>query len=374
MQGPVTIFGLMAAMKKYDASDLHIRAGLPPYYRIGGYLKEVNSAPLTGDETDHLLQPLFNERLQARFDENGDVDFAQWDNEGDRFRVNIFRAGGHMNAAIRRVKSDIPTYEVLHLPPIYEKLISQTHEGLVLVVGVTGCGKSTTLAAMIEHINETRSKNIITIEDPVEYHFESRQSIVAQREIGIDVIDYASALKYMVRQDPDVVFIGEMRDHGTVLAAIQAAETGHLVFGSMHTADTMQSFNRILEFFPQSEHGFVRHALANTLKGICAQRLLPAVEGFEVTRVPATEVLLSNAVVREKIREGEDEDLPAVINGSLEEGMHSYTWSLAGLVEKEWVTKHDAMIYAPNQSALDSALKGLQVKAQTLVSRVRSSG
>lgn len=371
LTGSLSITTLMSTMKKYDASDLHIRAGLAPYYRINGALKEVNTQPLTGEQADALLEPLFNDRLHALYDDRGDVDFAKWDDEGDRFRVNIFRAGSHMNAAIRRVKSDIPTYKSLHLPPVYNNLITNTHEGLILVVGVTGCGKSTTLAAMIEHINSTRSKNIITIEDPVEYRFESHMSIVAQREIGIDVPNYGSALKFMVRQDPDVVFIGEMRDHDTVLAAIQAAETGHLVFGSMHTADTMQSFNRILEFFPQAEHGFVRHALSNTLKAICAQRLLPAVEGFEVGRVPATEVLLSSPIVREKIREGEDEDLPAVINGSVEEGMRSYTQSLAELVEKEWVDKSTAMMYAPNQNSLDSLLKGLQVKGQSLVNRVR---
>jgi len=371
LNGPITIHGLMAAMKKYDASDLHIRVGLCPYYRIGGHLKEINTEPFTGEEADKLLAPLMTDRLKVKYEEKGDVDFAQWDEDGDRFRVNIFRAGSHMNAAIRRVKSEIPTYESLHLPPIYEKLITDTYEGLILVVGVTGCGKSTTLAAMIEQINTIRAMNIITIEDPVEFRFVSRMSIVAQREIGIDVPHYASALRYMVRQDPDAVFIGEMRDHDTVLAAIQAAETGHLVFGSMHTADTMQSFNRILEFFPQSEHGFVRHALSNTLKAILAQRLLPAVEGFEVTRVPATEALLSSPIVRDKIREGEDKDLPAVINGSVEEGMHSFTQSLAGLVEKEWVTKATAMMFAPNQSALDSAVKGLQIKAASLVGRVR---
>jgi twitching motility protein PilT len=284
----------------------------------------------------------------------------------------MFRSGGHVNAAIRRVKAEIPTYEELHLPPIFDTLIERTHEGLVLVVGVTGSGKSTTLAAMIDHINSIRSRNIITVEDPVEYRFVPKKSIISQREIGIDVPNYAQALRYIVRQDPDVVFIGEMRDHDTVLAAIQAAETGHLVFGSMHTADTMQSFSRILEFFPKTEHGFIRSALANTLKAVCAQRLMPALEDFEVGRVPATEVLINNAVVREKIREECDSDIPAIINSSLEEGMRSFTYSLKELVEKEWVSKKVAMEYAPNQNALDSALKGVDVKADTLVHRIKS--
>ncbi len=368
-----SIHELLGNMQHHDASDLHIKAGFAPTYRVGGILREITCAPLTNDEADHLLDDIIPVKLRSKFDEQGDLDFATFNEEGDRFRVNIFKSGGHVNAAIRRVKAEIPTYEGLHLPPIYDTLIDRTHEGLILVVGVTGSGKSSTLAAMIEHINHTRAKHIITIEDPVEYRFQPKKSIISQREIGIDVPDYKNALRFIVRQDPDVIFIGELRDHDTVLAAIQAAETGHLVFGSMHTADTMQSFSRILEFFQKEEHGFVRHALANTLKAICAQRLLPALSDFEISVVPATEVLLNNPVVREKIREGEDSDLPAVINTCAEEGMRSFTFSLKELVEKEWVTKKVAMQFAPNQNALDSALKGLDVKADSLVSRIKSA-
>ncbi len=203
-------------------------------------------------------------------------------------------------------------------------------------------------------------------------HFHKKKAIISQREIGIDVPNYAQALRYVVRQDPDVVFIGEMRDHDTVLAAIQAAETGHLVFGSLHTADTMQSFNRILEFFPQEEHGFIRSALATGMRAVCAQRLLPALPDTKLGMVPATEVLLNTAVVRDKIRDGQEEDVPAIINGSIADGMRSFTFSLSELVKKEWVALQTAMAYAPNQQALDSMLKGVDVKAQTLVHRVRS--
>ena len=280
-----------------------------------------------------------------------------------------------MNAAIRRIKPNVPSFERLHLPPIYRKLTEQTHEGLVLVVGVTGCGKSTTIASMIQHINETRAVNIITIEEPVEYHFHSKKSIISQREVGLDVSSFKEALKYVVRQDPDVIFIGELRDHDTVLAAIQAAETGHLVFATLHTADTMQAFSRIIEFFPQNEHAFVRSALSNSLRAVCAQRLLPA--NKEMTGgdgvVPATEVLLNNAVVREKIHDGEDGDLPAIVNSSAAEGMRSFTFSLAELVNSEFVTLTTAMEFAPNREALSSILKGVEVKAQTLVGKVRSS-
>jgi twitching motility protein PilT len=372
--GNFSIQRLMEAMGRLEASDLHIKVGVPPAYRVKGALRPVNAPPLTADEADHIVDPIFPEKLRERFEHDGSADFATFVGD-DRFRCNVYRSGGHINVAIRRVKAEIPTYEALHLPAVYNDLVEKTNEGLILVCGVTGSGKSTTLAAMIEHINKEEACNIITIEDPVEYRFSRARSIVSQREIGIDVPNYPTALRYVVRQDPDVIFIGEMRDHDTVLAAIQAAETGHLVFGSLHTSDTMQSFNRILEFFPREEHGFIRSALSTSLKAVCAQRLLPTLSdaGIGVGMVPATEVLLNSPVVRDKIREGHDEDIPAIINASTAEGMRSFTFSLAELCRKEWVSVQTAMAYAPNQNALDSALKGLEVKAQTLVHRVRSA-
>ncbi|MCC6321669.1 MAG: PilT/PilU family type 4a pilus ATPase [Phycisphaerales bacterium] len=367
----LSIHRLLAAMKGLNASDLHLKVGVKPTYRINSNLRPIQGDPLTEEEADHLLDPIVPEVLKQKFDASGNLDFATHLKDGERFRINMFRAGGHTHAAIRRVKAEIPSYENLHLPPVYSELVDRTMEGLVLVVGVTGSGKSSTLAAMIEHINATRSENIITVEDPVEYRFIPKKSIVSQREIGIDVDSYPTALRYIVREDPDVIFIGEMRDHDTVLAAIQAAETGHLVFGSMHTADTMQAFARILEFFPSHEHGFLRHSLSNTLRGVCAQRLLPAVPNFEVGVVPACEVLIGNSVVRQKIREGEDNDLPMII-GKNEEGMQSFTHALAEMVKNDWITMQTAMEYAPNRDALSSVLKGVEVKAQGLVSRVKS--
>jgi twitching motility protein PilT len=364
-------------MKRVGASDLHIKSGVPPTYRINGVLRHLSTDPLTPDEADHLIEPIIPPRLAPRFESTGDLDFATYGEGGDRFRVNLLRSGGHTHAAIRRVKAEIPTYETLHLPPVYSDLVEKTMEGLVLVVGVTGSGKSTTLAAMIEHINATRAEHIITIEDPVEYRFEPKKSIISQREIGIDVADYRSALRSIVRQDPDVIFIGEMRDHETVLAAVQAAETGHLVFASMHTADTMQSMSRILEFFPESEHKFIRSALATSLKGVCAQRLLPAVPDFNEGRggvVPATEVLLNTPIVRERLRDGLFEDLPAIVAASTAEGMRTFTHSLAELVRTDVVSLRVAMDYAPNREMLDAMLKGVQMKAQTLVGKIRSGG
>ena len=401
----ISIKQLLFNMGQYGASDLHIKVGLPPTFRINGRLKPLGLPPLTPGDAERLLMEIIPDPLKRKFEETGDVDFSTFldtktiiakskglkledgepteEDDGtpglnsvDRFRCNVYRAGGGMHGAIRRINPDIPSFESLKLPEVYNKISTEAHEGLVLVVGVTGSGKSTTLACMLERINEIRSENIITVEDPVEFHFTPKKSIISQREIGIDVPSYGDALRYVVRQDPDIIFIGELRDHDTVMAAIQAAETGHLVFASMHTADTMQAFSRIIEFFPQSEREFVRSALSNSIQAVCAQRLLPANKdstgGSGV--VPATEVLLANAVVRETIREGDDTDIPAIINSSKSDGMRSFTHSLAELVEKDWVTLATAMEYAPNREALSSVLKGVEVRASNLTGRIKSKG
>lgn len=377
IQGALNIKKLLGAMRRLDASDLHIKVGIPPTYRVGGELRPIEADPVSEDEADHLLDPLLSEVQKKRFAETGDLDFA-WHIEdpdggpGDRFRINMLRSGNHTHAAIRRVKAEIPSYQDLHLPKVYEKIVTQEREGLVLVVGVTGSGKSSTLAAMIEQVNRTRAENIITVEDPVEYRFYPKQSIVSQREIGIDVTDFHEALKHIVRQDPDVILIGEIRDQQTVLSAIQAAETGHLVFATLHTADTMGAFGRMLEFFPQDERTFIRNSLAATMKAICAQRLVPANKEITGTSVvPAVEVLLTSPTVKELIRDERDADLPSVIASSRSEGMVSFTQHFAELVEKEWIDMQTAMEFAPNRDQLKSILKGVQVKSSTLVNRIK---
>ena len=388
MAGKVTMRQLLINMRKADASDLHLKIGMPPVYRVAGELRTPQGlSALTAEDTERLLSEIIPAPLRPRYDQSGDLDFSTFldldsaesgpmlptvGRRTDRFRCNVFRAGGGMHSAIRRVKPDIPTFESLHLPKVYERVADESGEGLVLVIGVTGSGKSTTLACMLERINSTRAVNIVTVEDPVEFHIQPRMSIVSQRELGIDVPSYKDALKYIVRQDPDVIFIGELRDHDTVVAAIQAAETGHLVFGSLHAADTMQCFSRIVEFFPQHEHGFIRSALSASLRAVLAQRLLPAnTDMAGVGAIPATEVLLNNSSVREKIREGEDTDLPAIINSSIQDGMRSFTYSLAELVEKEMVTMSVALEHAPNREALSSRLKGVEVRSNTLTGKIR---
>jgi twitching motility protein PilT len=368
-EGHFSIIKLLEQMKPLEASDLHIKVGIPPTYRISGALRAVAGEPVAEEEADHMLDPILNEQQQEKFEEAGSLDFAWHLPDGDRFRVNLFRAGGHRSVAVRRVQAEIPSYDELHLPQIYSDLVSKSTVGLVLVVGVTGSGKSSTLAAMIDQVNATRSVNIITIEDPVEYQFIPKTAIISQRELGIDVEDFATALRSVVRQDPDVIFIGEMRDHDTIIAAIQAAETGHLVFATLHSADTVQAFGRILEFFPQNERSFIRSSLSNSLLAICAQRLIPALDEFAAGVVPATEVLLNTPLVRDKIRDGEEQDFPAIISANPDSGMHNFNQSLARMVEDLWIDRRVALSYAPNREALDSLLKGIAIKSGGLVGR-----
>jgi twitching motility protein PilT len=267
------------------------------------------------------------------------------------------------------VQSTIPSFEQLHLPDVYRKTIMKSLEGLILVSGVTGSGKSSTLAAMLDYINDHRSLHVITIEDPIEYVFKPRKCIISQREVGLDTPSFREALRFVVRQDPDCIMVGELRDRETMLAAIQAAETGHLVLASVHCADVQQAFSRILEFFPREDHAFIRSSLSNSLSAIMCQRLLPGI--VEGTRYPATEVLLNNSTVTDKILHEEDEDLPAIIHQCREEGMRTFTHSLCELVQSELVSQDTAMDFAPSREALKSFLKGIQAAGASLVGKVR---
>ena len=364
------IQALLAFLSKHEASDLHLKSGFPPYVRLGGNLRKVHgpSLPESG-YIEKMLLPLVPRDRLMDWDKFGGVDFSLRIDSGDRFRVNLFKSTGHSHAAIRRVQSKIPNFHDLHLPDVYEKVIMESLEGLVLVSGVTGSGKSSTLAAMMDCINENRSMHVITVEDPIEFSFTPKKCIISQREVGIDVLDFPTALRHVVRQDPDCILIGEMRDRETMLAAIQAAETGHLVMGSLHCNDATQTFSRILEFFPRAEHAFIRSSLANSLRAIMVQRLIPGIE--EGSRYPATEVLLNSSVVKDKILHEEDEDMPAIITQSREEGMRNFTHSLVDLVQADLIDRHTALDYAPSRDRLVSELKGIKAASDSLVGRLR---
>ena len=361
---------LLAGMTQHGASDMHLKVGYAPCYRITGHLRKLDMPPFPDSKyIEDMLEDMIPEGRRDAYKQQGDLDFSARGQTGDRYRINIYRSTGETHASIRRVQSQIPTFEELHLPKVYLDTVNNNQEGLILISGVTGSGKSSTLAAMIEHINATRGCHIITIEDPIEYVFQPKKSILSQREIGIDVPNYHDALRFMVRQDPDVIMIGELRDRETMTAALQAAETGHLVFGSLHVSDAQQTFSRILEFFPREEHTFIRSSLANSLRAIMCQKLVPGVEAH--TQFPTTEVLLRNSTVRDKIIHEEDEDIPAIISQCEQEGMRSFTSSLCELIEKDLVHYDTAMEYAPSREALASAVKGIKASAQTLVGRTR---
>jgi twitching motility protein PilT len=363
---------LLSGMTQHGASDMHLKVGYAPCYRITGHLRKLDMTPFPDSKyIEDMLADLVPEGRREAYKQQGDLDFSARGATGDRYRINVFRSTGDTHASIRRVQSQIPSFESLHLPQVYLDTVNVSQEGLVLVSGVTGSGKSSTLAAMIEHINANRGCHIITVEDPIEYVFQPKKSIISQREIGIDVPNYHDALRFMVRQDPDVIMIGELRDRETMTAALQAAETGHLVFGSLHVSDAQQTFSRILEFFPREEHTFIRSSLSNSLRAIMCQKLIPGAE--PATQYPVTEVLLRNSTVRDKIIHEEDDDIPAIIAQCEQEGMRSFTTSLRELIEADLVHYDTAMEYAPNREGLASAVKGIKATAQTLVGRSRAA-
>lgn len=350
---------------KTQANDLHLKVGQPPKLRLYGRLKDTTAGVLTEEKMEQLVFEILSPEQKKIFLEHGTLDFAYEIGDEDRFRINIFRQKGFISLAARRVSADVPPFEQLHLPKTLE-MICDRAQGLVLVVGPTGCGKTTTIASMINYINYTRSCHIVTVEDPIEYLFKDAKAIVSQREIGIDVQDYEDALRYLMRQDPDVVFVGEMRDARTVTAGMRAAETGHLVFGTMHSANASQAIHRLLDLFPQSERDLTRQTMSLAMTAIISQVLLPCIrEGID--RIPALEILLANPAVRKLISDGREGDLPSVIRSCQQEGMQDLTDNLCELVKDGSIDPKDAYKYAPNKDELKMALKGIRTTSSGIL-------
>ena len=364
-RAPVSLKAILQQMVQMGASDLHLKVGQPAKLRHKGQLKSTTGEIMTQAKLEEMIFEILSPIQKEFFLAHGTLDFAHEIGDEHRFRINVFRQRGMISLAARRVSAFVPSFEELHLPPILER-IADTNQGLVLVVGPTGCGKTTTIASMIDHVDRTRSCHIVTIEDPIEYLFKDQKAIVSQREIGIDVPDYDDALKYLMRQDPDVVFIGEMRDARTVTAGMRAAETGHLVFGTLHSANASQAVHRILDLFPAAERDLTRQTLSLAIKAIVSQVLLPSIrEGID--RMPAVEILLANAAVRKLISEGREGDLPSVIRSSVQEGMQDFTDTLCELVKNGSVDPKDAYKYAPNKDELKMALKGIRTTAEGIL-------
>ncbi|NLX04905.1 MAG: PilT/PilU family type 4a pilus ATPase [Phycisphaerae bacterium] len=351
------LMAFFRAVIKHDGSDLHLKANSKPRMRIGGSIRTVAGEELSNADIEEMIFSVMSPKLREMYQKNGAVDFA-YDLEGeDRFRLNVFRQRGMTSIAARRVERDIPTFEGLNLPAQIGKLASY-HQGLVLLSGITGSGKSTTIAAMLEYINENRACHIVTIEDPIEYIFTDKKAFINQREVGIDVADFSDGLKYLMREDPDVVLIGEMRDRQTFQAALQAAETGHLVLGTIHSSSTAQTVTRLLDLFPQEERSLIRQSLVFNLKAIISQRLLPSIkEGTDM--IPAVEILINNPAIRKLIGESRESDILDVIKSNYDIGMQDFNESLRQMVAKEWIESQTAYDASPNPEELKMRLKGI---------------
>ncbi|MFA5786023.1 MAG: type IV pilus twitching motility protein PilT [Actinomycetota bacterium] len=329
-----------------QASDLHLKAGAPPFLRIHGDLVPVGTETLTAADTERIALEIMDQRMAGRFIETNEADFAYSLDGVGRFRVNVFRQRGSVGIVMRRVLPSSQTFDKLNLPPVVARLAEEPR-GLLLVTGPTGSGKTTTCAAVIDHINSTRRCHIVTVEDPIEIMHSDKLALVNQREIGVDTEDFASALKRVARQDPDVIFIGEMRDPETVSAALRAAETGHFVLSTLHTVDATETINRIIDFFPSDQQKQVRLSLAGTLRGIVAQRLLQRAEG--AGRIPAVEVLVMTGRAFDFIVNPEQTHLlEEVIAEGEYYGMQTFDQALLVLYRNGAVTFEEALGVSSN--------------------------
>jgi twitching motility protein PilT len=352
------------ACVKIEGSDLHLKVGRPPMVRVKGSLRPMNAPVIEDELMVRMCFAMMDDRNREIFDRNGGADFAHVvdvDGVSWRFRVNLLQQLGHVGLVARRINNHIPNFEGLNLPPVMEDLC-KFDQGMVLLAGVTGSGKSTTIASMLNWINRQYRKHILTLEDPIEFVFTEDKCLINQREIGMDVIDFEIGMKHAVREDPDVMLVGEMRDRETFMTAIHAAETGHLVFGTIHASGAPSTIGRILDLFPAEMHPALRSAIAFNMRGIVAQKLLPSIKPG-VSRVPSVEIMTFNSTVRKLILEEKEDKLSDAIRIAAREGMQDFTMSLKSLVDKDLIDRAVALEVAPNVDALKMALKGIDVSA-----------
>ncbi|MFC1711244.1 type IV pilus twitching motility protein PilT [Patescibacteria group bacterium] len=346
---------LLEATYKNSCSDLHLMVGFPPMLRTDGVLNPVGGKEvLTGKECKELVLSLLSDQQKDLFLVNKEIDFSFSFGDKGRFRINAYYEKGNVSAALRLLPHDIPTIDELNLPKIYHKF-SELRNGFILVTGPTGHGKSTTLAAIIEEINKNRKEHIITIEDPIEYVYEGKESIISQRELHADTHSWEIALRSVLREDPNVVLVGEMRDYETIAAALTIAETGHLVFATLHTNSAAQTLDRIVDVFPEHQQAQVRMQLSNTLEAVLSQRLLPALDGG---RIPCCEVLLATPAVKATVREGKSHLIDNIIQTSTELGMMTLEMSLASWVKEGKISMETAIQWSLRPEQLSRLIKG----------------
>lgn len=347
--------GILKAAVEGGASDIHIKVGTPVVFRINRQLVAIEAPMPTEQWMNSILEKMVPPHARKRIEEDREVDFSYFEPGVGRFRTNVFQQRGTFALAMRYVKTQVPSFEELGLLPVL-KQIALSPRGIVLVAGTTGSGKSTTLAAMLEHINANFKKHIVTLEDPIEFVFEDNQSVIEQREIGLDTQSFQHGLKHVLRQDPDIIMIGEMRDAISFSAAIQAADTGHLVLSTLHTQNASQSIGRILDFFRPEEREQVRRQLAGTLKAVICQRMVQTVSGG-VT--PSLEILINTPTVRKMLEENRLEKISAAIETGVDDGMQNFNQALYNLVKERKITEKEAMAKASNPQALEMMFKGI---------------
>jgi twitching motility protein PilT len=353
---------IFAAMVKEEASDLFLKVGVPPAVRVLGRVVSMGGNPLTEENMLEIFNEVCDDFAKKKFAEKGEVDISYEIYGVGRFRANIFRQRGYIGMVFRHIHSKIPTMEELSLPPDQLKRLAMLPRGLVLVTGTAGSGKSTTIASMINYINETEERHIITIEDPIEFTFTDKKCVIEQREIGQDTDSFVTALKNAVRQSPDIIFIGEMRDLETMEAAINAAETGHLVFSTLHSLNAMQTVDRVVNMFPPHHHSFLQLQLAQLLEGVVSQRLLPTKEG--TARMPAIELMLSTPTIQELLLHGKTRELYKALKEGTYYGCMTYNQSLKSLLERDLITLEDALGAADSPDELKLELRGISKDAQ----------
>jgi twitching motility protein PilT len=348
---------MLVEMLNRRASDLHARVGIRPHLRVDGRLEQIAIDPLNIDDMENIVGQILNEKQLERFRQKNEMDLAVSVAKLGRFRINLFRQRGTMGVAIRAVNTNIPTFEELNLPDTIREL-SLEKRGLIVITGTTGSGKSTTLAAMIEHMNSNRVDNILTVEDPIEYIYRDKKCIIGQREVGADTESFATALRHALRQDPDVILIGEIRDIDTMSIALTAADTGHLVLTTLHTLNAVETVSRMVSFFPPHQHQQIRLLLAGTLKAIICQRLLARID--MPGRVPALEILISTAAVREYLM---DQQKSAAISDLIEDGnqygMISFDQSIMKLFRNGMISFEEAMNQCSNKDDFDLRVRGI---------------
>lgn len=354
------LHAILDVAAKGGASDIHLKAGLPPLFRISGGLVPLKNGPrLSPQDLDRIASHMMAAEQKERFEKTRDIDFSYSVPRMGRFRVNVFRQRNVTGVVMRVIASEVKSVEELMLPKVLEKIATEKR-GIVLVTGATGSGKSTTLAALINEINSKRSAHILTVEDPIEFMFRDKRSVVNQREIGQDTKDFAAALRASLRQDPDVILVGEMRDMETVETALTAAETGHLVLSTLHTIDAAETVNRIISFFPPHQHHHVRGLLSANLKAVCSQRLVKTVDGKG--RVAAMEVMVTTGRIREIIsEEGRSAELrDAISQGTTSYGMQTFDQALMDLLQRGLISRDEALNHCTNKDDFLLRLSGVQ--------------